>query len=101
MQINGHETDKAKHRSTHSNKQHNQETDMQKAPNTSKITGAAMKRLREKLALNQTAFWSPIGVTQSGASRYESGRSIPAPTRNAIAFIYADEIKRHARALRA
>lgn len=75
---------------------------MQKAPhNPSKITGTSMKRLREKLGLNQTAFWSPIGVTQSGASRYESGRSIPAPTRNAVAFIYADELKQFARALRA
>lgn len=72
----------------------------QKVPhNTAKITGASMKRLREKLALNQTAFWSPIGVTQSGASRYESGRSIPLPTRNAIAFIYDAELAKHRRAI--
>jgi DNA-binding transcriptional regulator YiaG len=72
----------------------------QKVPhNPAKITGASMKRLREKLALNQTAFWSQIGVTQSGASRYESGRNIPLPTRNAIAFIYDEELAKHRRAI--
>lgn len=28
---------------------------------------------------NQTEFWSRFGVTQSGGSRYESGREVPAP----------------------
>lgn len=28
----------------------------------------------------QTAFWSRFGVTQSGGSRYESGRAVPPPT---------------------
>lgn len=28
---------------------------------------------------NQTEFWSRFGVTQSGGSRYESGRGLPAP----------------------
>ena len=34
---------------------------------------------RTQSGLNQTAFWSRFGVTQSGGSRYESGRSIPKP----------------------
>ena len=34
---------------------------------------------RKKLGLNQLAFWSRYGVTQSGGSRYESGRAMPAP----------------------
>ena len=34
---------------------------------------------RRTLGLNQQAFWSGIGVTQSGGSRYESGRSLPQP----------------------
>ena len=34
---------------------------------------------RRNLGLNQQAFWSGIGVTQSGGSRYESGRSLPQP----------------------
>jgi DNA-binding transcriptional regulator YiaG len=29
---------------------------------------------------NQLAFWSKFGITQSGGSRYENGRSIPTPT---------------------
>jgi hypothetical protein len=30
--------------------------------------------------MNQQADWSRFGVTQSGGSRYESGRDIPTPT---------------------
>ena len=36
---------------------------------------------RNKLGLNQSDFWSRYGVTQSGGSRYEAGRNIPAPLR--------------------
>lgn len=32
---------------------------------------------------NQQKFWSPIGVTQSGGSRYETGRKIP----NSVQFL--------------
>ncbi len=28
---------------------------------------------------NQTQFWTRFGVTQSGGSRYESGRELPIP----------------------
>lgn len=35
---------------------------------------------RKSLGENQTAFWSRFGVTQSGGSRYENGRELPAPT---------------------
>lgn len=34
---------------------------------------------RKKLGLNQHVFWSGLGVTQSGGSRYESGRGLPKP----------------------
>lgn len=34
---------------------------------------------RRKLGLNQIDFWSSLGVTQSGGSRYESGRRLPSP----------------------
>lgn len=34
---------------------------------------------RTKENLNQTGFWACCGVTQSGGSRYESGRRIPRP----------------------
>jgi transcriptional regulator with XRE-family HTH domain len=32
---------------------------------------------RKKEGLNQLDFWKRYGVTQSGGSRYESGRGIP------------------------
>ena len=32
---------------------------------------------RKKENLNQSDFWSRYGVTQSGGSRYESGRNLP------------------------
>lgn len=34
---------------------------------------------RKKENLNQQAFWSRYGVTQSGGSRYETGRNVPKP----------------------
>lgn len=39
-----------------------------------------ISELRKKEGLNQGRFWSRFGVTQSGGSRYESGRHIPLPT---------------------
>lgn len=38
-----------------------------------------VRELRLSLGLNQSAFWSRFGVTQSGGSRYESGREMPMP----------------------
>ena len=38
-----------------------------------------VRELRHSLGLNQSAFWSRFGVTQSGGSRYESGREMPTP----------------------
>lgn len=34
---------------------------------------------RKKEGVNQMGFWKRYGVTQSGGSRYESGRNIPKP----------------------
>lgn len=34
---------------------------------------------RKKEGVNQKDFWMRYGVTQSGGSRYESGRNIPKP----------------------
>lgn len=34
---------------------------------------------RKALGLNQADYWERYGVTQSGGSRYESGRAIPRP----------------------
>lgn len=46
------------------------------------------KTLRTKLRMNQTEFWSRIGVTQSGGSRYEGGRLAPEPTRIVVDLAY-------------
>ena len=35
--------------------------------------------LRKSTGMNQTEFWKRFGVTQSGGSRYESGRRMPMP----------------------
>ena len=45
----------------------------------SKIDLANLADHRKKLGVNQQTFWSPLGVTQSGGSRYESGRNLPKP----------------------
>ena len=43
---------------------------------------------RQKLGINQTQFWGRVGVTQSGGSRYESGRKIPKPIRRLLVIAY-------------
>ena len=48
--------------------------------------------IRRKLGLNQQQFWSKIGVTQSGGSRYESGRSMPRPVRELLRLVHVEQI---------
>ena len=43
-----------------------------------------VRDIRKKLGLNQQEFWSCLGVTQSGGSRYESGRTMPKPVRELL-----------------
>lgn len=45
---------------------------------------------RKELGINQSDFWKPVGVTQSGGSRYEAGRNIPAPVRKLIYLVYVN-----------
>ena len=46
-----------------------------------RIGPAKLKELRNTFAKrSQAVFWGTIGVTQSGGSRYESGRNMPKPT---------------------
>lgn len=44
---------------------------------------------RRTLGENQSVFWQRFGVTQSGGSRYESGRSMPKPVRMLISLYAA------------
>lgn len=41
---------------------------------------------RKVLGESQGIFWQRFGVTQSGGSRYESGRTIPRPVRMLMAL---------------
>jgi transcriptional regulator with XRE-family HTH domain len=50
------------------------------------------REIRKKLGLNQQEFWTRIGVTQSGGSRYESGRNMPRPVKELLRLVYVEEI---------
>lgn len=50
------------------------------------------RQIRERLGLNQQEFWGKIGVTQSGGSRYESGRRMPKPVRELLRVVHVDQI---------
>lgn len=50
------------------------------------------REIRRKLHMNQNEFWSRIGVTQSGGSRYESGRSMPKPVRELLRLVHIEGI---------
>lgn len=51
------------------------------------------REIRNRLRLNQEEFWSRIGVTQSGGSRYESGRSMPKPVRELLRLVHIEGIE--------
>lgn len=48
------------------------------------------KEVRIRLGLNQQEFWGRIGVTQSGGSRYESGRAMPKPVQELLRIVHVD-----------
>ena len=48
--------------------------------------------IRQKLGLNQDEFWTKIGVTQSGGSRYESGREMPKPVRELLRLVHIEQV---------
>lgn len=50
------------------------------------------RQIRQRLGMNQQEFWGRIGVTQSGGSRYESGRNMPKPVRELLRVIHVDRI---------
>ena len=50
------------------------------------------REIRNKLGLNQQQFWSKIGVTQSGGSRYESGRNMPRPVRELLRLVHVEQV---------
>jgi transcriptional regulator with XRE-family HTH domain len=50
------------------------------------------REIRHRLGLNQQEFWGRIGVTQSGGSRYESGRAMPKPVQELLRLVHVDQI---------
>ncbi|WP_211222824.1 helix-turn-helix domain-containing protein [Paludibacterium yongneupense] len=46
------------------------------------------RAMRRGLDLNQQEFWSAVGVTQSGGSRYEQDRRIPRPVMELLRLRY-------------
>ena len=64
---------------------------MKKRPKTSAKV-ANPRDIRRKLGLNQQEFWPLIGVTQSGGSRYESGRRMPKPVRELLRIVHVEGI---------
>jgi transcriptional regulator with XRE-family HTH domain len=51
----------------------------------------AIRQYRQKRGLNQSLFWTAVGITQSGGSRYESGRKIPRSVQLLLHLAYAPE----------
>ena len=47
-----------------------------------------LRKLRRSLGLNQHDFWSAVGVTQSGGSRYETGRVMSRPVRELVRLVH-------------
>jgi transcriptional regulator with XRE-family HTH domain len=51
-----------------------------------------LRKLRRSLGMNQHEFWSAVGVTQSGGSRYETGRSLSNPVRDLVRLVHLEGI---------
>ncbi len=54
-------------------------------------SGEVALELRKHLGVSQAVFWQRVGVTQSGGSRYESGRAVPRQVLWALHFAYGSE----------
>lgn len=59
--------------------------------NTQPLTGDQCKALRKAIQLNQKDFWDQVCVTQSGGSRYESGRELPEPVEVLVRRVWLNQ----------
>jgi transcriptional regulator with XRE-family HTH domain len=50
------------------------------------------REIRRRLGMNQEEFWTRIGVTQSGGSRYESGRNMPKPVLELLRLAHIERV---------
>ena len=56
------------------------------------VTNVEAHDMRVKAGTNQTGFWSRVGITQSGGSRYETGAcSIPEPVAMLLDLVYTSK----------
>lgn len=62
-----------------------------------------IREFRTKIGLRQGLFWERVGVTQSGGSRYETGRDIPRPVQILLTITYGtpSQVQAMTEALRA
>jgi transcriptional regulator with XRE-family HTH domain len=51
------------------------------------------REIRAATGLNQSEFWRQIFVNQTAASRYESGRPMPAPTAELFRLAHIEHIE--------
>lgn len=51
-----------------------------------------IRDIRKQLGMNQIEFWSQVGVTQSGGSRYEAGRNMPNPVRELVRLVHVEQV---------
>ena len=51
------------------------------------------REIRQKLRMKQQEFWSRIGVTQSGGSRYEAGRAMPKPVCELLRLVHIEGVE--------
>jgi len=59
---------------------------------TKKIDLGNLADLRRSHGENQETFWRRFGVTQSGGSRYESGRNIPRPVQALLRLVHIEQV---------
>ena len=52
-----------------------------------------LKKLRQSTGMNQSQFWAAVNVTQSGGSRYESGRKMPAAVAIMVDLVHVRRVK--------
>lgn len=62
-----------------------------KRPKLAFSSSEGIRKMRKKLLLNQNEFWSRVGVTQSGGSRYESGRRVPTAVQMLLTITYGTD----------
>ena len=50
-----------------------------------------IKEFRQERGFRQDKFWTRVGITQSGGSRYENGRRIPKAVQVLLTVTYGSE----------